>query len=122
VPVRLTVTVRLEGQAIEVESRNLSLKGLACSPHPLLKENACCQVILDLTAEFQVNIKSRVARLSESEVGIDFLAMDPESFVHLKKIVEHHSRCPEAVAAELLNPAFPLSRTRIPFRGPKRGK
>lgn len=58
--------------------------------------------------------------MEESEVGIDFLAMDLESFVHLKKIVEYHSRRPEAVTLELLNPAFPLSRPRIPFKGRKR--
>lgn len=32
VPVRLEVKVWLEGQEITVASRNLSLKGLACSP------------------------------------------------------------------------------------------
>ena len=113
VPVRLEVTVRHEGREIPMVSRNLSLKGLACSPHPLLKENACCQIGISLTEAIQVSIKGRVVRVDDSEVGIDFLATDPESFVHLKKIVEYNSRHPEAVAVELLNPAFPLSRPRI---------
>lgn len=116
VPVRLEVKVRVEGQEIPVASRNLSLKGLACSPHPLLKQYACCQLVISLSDEIQVNIKGRVVRMEESEVGIDFLAMDLESFTHLKKIVEYHSRSPEAVAGELLKPAFPISRPRIPFR------
>jgi hypothetical protein len=120
VPVRLEVKVRLEGQEISVVSRNLSLKGLACSPHPLLKECACCQLVISLAADTQVSIKGRVVRLAESEVGIDFLAMDPESFGHLKKIVEYHSQRPEALAAELLNPAFSLSRPRTAFKGPGR--
>lgn len=120
VPVRLEVMVRLEGQEIPVVTCNLSLKGLACSPHPLLKENVCCQVAIGLTTDIHVCIKGHVARVDESEVGIDFLAMDPESFVHLKKIVEYHSRWPEAVAAELLDPAFPLSRPRTLFKGRKR--
>ena len=121
VPVRLEVTVRLEGREIPVVSRNLSLKGLACSPHPLFKENACCQIGISLTPAIQVSIKGRVVRVNGSEVGIDFLATDPESFVHLKKIVEYNSRHPEAVAVELLTPAFPLSRPRILlFRGRRR--
>lgn len=120
VPVRLEVQVRVEGQEISVESRNLSLKGLACSPHPLLKQFACCQLVISLTDDIQVSIKGRVVRVGESEVGIDFLGMDPESFVHLKKIVEYHCRCPEAVAAELLTPAFPIFRPRAAFRPRKR--
>ena len=118
--VRLQVKVRLEGKEISVESRNLSLKGLACSPHPLLKQYACCQLVISLSAGIQVKIKGRVVRMNGSEVGIDFLAMDMESFVHLRKIVEYHSRRPEGVAAELLNPAFPLSRPRTSFKGPRR--
>lgn len=113
VPVHLEVTVRLEDREVPVVSRNLSLKGLACSPHPLLKENACCQIGISLTPAIQVSIKGRVVRVDDSGVGIDFLATDPESFVHLKKIVEYNSRHPETVAVELLNPAFPLSRPRI---------
>ena len=121
VPVHLGVKVRLEGREIPAVSRNLSLKGLACSPHPLLKENACCQIGISLTPAIQVNLKGRVVRVDDSEVGIDFLATDPESFVHLKKIVEYNSRHPEAVAMELLNPAFPLSRPRILlFKGRRR--
>jgi len=123
VPVRLEVTVSLDGREIPVESRNLSLKGLACSPHPLLKESACCQIGISLTPAIQVSIKGRVVRVDDAEVGIDFLATDPESFVHLKKIVEYNSRHPEAVAVELLTPAFPLSRPRILlFRGRRRRK
>ena len=121
VPVSLEVTVRLEDREIPVESRNLSLKGLACSPHPLLKENACCQVDISLTPAIGVSIKGRVVRVDDSEVGIDFLATDPESFVHLKKIVEYNSRYPETVGMELLTPAFPLSRPRILlFKGRRR--
>lgn len=122
VPVRLEVKVRLEDREISVESRNLSLKGLACLPHPFLKKYACCQLVISLAAGIQVHIKGRVARIGDSEVGIDFLGMDPESFVHLKKIVEYHARSPEAVAAELLNPAFPLSGPRAAFKGPGRRK
>ncbi len=122
VPVRLEVKVRVEGQDISVASRNISLKGLACSPHPLLKRYACCQLAISLTDEIQVSIKGRVVRMEESEVGIDFLTMDPESFVHLKKIVEYHSRYPEVVAAELVNPAFPISRPPASFKAARRRK
>jgi hypothetical protein len=122
VPVRLAVTVRLDGEEIAVESRDLSLKGLACLPDPRLRRNHCCQVVIRLTPDIRAVIKARVVRAGESGAAIDFLATDPESFYHLKKIVEYHSRHPEAVGRELLTPAFPLSRSRTPFvnRGKRR--
>ncbi len=114
VPVRLAVTVRLEGEEIALESRNLSLKGMACQPNPRLKVNQCCQVVISLAPDIQAVIKGRVVRAGESGAAIDFLATDPESFYHLKKIMEYHSRHPEAVGRELLTPAFPLSPSRTP--------
>jgi hypothetical protein len=60
-------------------------------------------------------------RTDPTETAIDFLAMDPESFVHLKKLVEYHSHSPETVARELLIPAFPISRPPHPFGG-RRGR
>lgn len=117
VPVRLTVTVQWEGEEIPVESRNLSLKGLACSPEPRLQENGCCRVVIRLAPHVQLAIKGRVVRASDAEAAIDFLAMDLNSFSHLKKLVEYHSPVPEDVSRELLTPAFSLSRPRTPFAG-----
>jgi len=56
-----------------------------------------------------------VVRAHENGAAIDFLATDPESFYHLKKIVEYHSQHPEVVGQELLAPAFPLFRPRNLF-------
>jgi hypothetical protein len=106
----------MEGQEIAVASRNLSLKGMACSPHPLLRENACCQIIINLAPDVQTVIKGQVVRVGADEAAIDFLAMDLESFMHLKRIVECHSRRPETVTGELLTPAFPLSTPRTPIK------
>jgi hypothetical protein len=115
VPVHLAVTIRLEGQEIPVESRNLSLKGLACSPDPRLRKNGCCQVVIRLAPDLQAVIKGRVVRTGEAGAAIDFLGMDLESFTHLRKIVEYHSPAPETISQELLTPAFPLSPPRRSF-------
>jgi hypothetical protein len=121
VPVRLAVTVRLEGEEIAVESCDLSLKGLACRPNPRLHKNQCCQVVISLAPDIRAVIKGRVVRAGETGAAIDFLATDPESFYHLKKIVEYHSRHPEEIGRELLTPAFPLSRSRTAFMS-RRGR
>jgi len=112
VPVRLAVTVCLDGEEIAVESCNLSLKGLACQPDPRLHQNQCCQVVIRLAPDIRAVIKAKVVRAGNAGAAIDFLATDPESFYHLKKIVEYHSRWPEVVGLELLTPAFPLSPSR----------
>ena len=114
-PVCLAVKVRLEREEISVTTRNLSLKGLACSPHPLLRENCRCEVVITLAPDVQAVIKGQVVRADETGAAIDFIAMDPESFVHLKKIVEYHSSCPEELSRELLTPVFPLFRSRSPY-------
>ena len=119
VPASLSLTVCLEGREIVVESRNISLKGVACSPSPDLHENAFCQVVISLAPGIWVVIKGKAVRVGPGEAAIDFLTMDPDSFTHLKKIVEYHSQCPEAVTRELLTPAFPISRPRTPFAGRK---
>jgi hypothetical protein len=122
VPVSLSITVSLEGQEIAVESRNLSLKGLACNPNPALCENFPCQVIISLAPDVRAVIKGKVVRAGESEAAIDFLSMDMDSFAHLRKIVEYHSQNPAAVSRELLTPAFPISRPPTLFlkRKPKK--
>jgi len=122
VPVQLAVTVRLDGEDIAVASRDLSLKGLACLPDPRLHKNQCCQVVISLAPDIRAVIKARVVRAGETGAAIDFLATDPESFFHLKKIVEYHSEHPEAIGRELLTPAFPLSPAQTPFinRGKRR--
>ena len=114
-PVRLAVTVRLDGEEIAVESRDLSLKGMACLPNPNLHKNQCCQVVISLTPDIRAVIKGRIVRAGETGAAIDFLATDPESFYHLKKIVEYHSAHPEVVGLEMLNPAFTLFGPRVPF-------
>jgi hypothetical protein len=85
VPVRLAITVRLEGEEIAVESRDLSLKGLACTPSPLLQEIRCCQVVISLAPKIQAVIKGRVVRAGEIGAAIDFLATDLESFYHPRR-------------------------------------
>jgi hypothetical protein len=119
-PVRLEVTVCLEGASIALETRDLSLTGLACSPNPLLQENCPCRVVISLAPKVQAVIKGRVVRADDRGGAIEFLSMDPESFIHLKKIAEFHAQDPERVMLELLRPAFSIFRSRTPFVRGKR--
>jgi hypothetical protein len=112
VDIHLQAEVEVSGRSIEVESHNLSLKGMLCSPDEALVENQACRVILSLNADpegqpVQAVMEGRIVRSTPEEAAIDFTVMDADSFLHLKRIVEYHTQEPEKITHELLTSAFP---------------
>jgi hypothetical protein len=112
VPFRFGVVVTVADRHIAVETRNISLKGVLCSSDSLFRPGQNCLVTLNLTPESQEEIvqaviQGRIVRTTPQETAIDFVGMEPESFQHLKRIVEYHSGNPEAIAQEMLTRAFP---------------
>lgn len=108
---RFDVAVSVNNRETRVLTRNLSLKGMLCSPDKAFREGELCRVVLNLTQEKEPNpyravILGRIVRASAEETAIDFNLMDAESFFHLKKIVEYHAQEPERIARELLTAAF----------------
>ena len=106
IPIQLSVSVQVDYERIPVTSRNLSLKGLLCSPDPRLTIGSNCRVTLRLAPDVHVSVQGTVVRSSRQEIAIDFLAMDEDSFAHLKKIVEYNSQDADQIDEELLRPAF----------------
>ena len=106
IPIELTVHVRVKDEQVTISSRNLSLKGLLCAPDPRLTLGAQCRITLRLTPDVQINIRGTIIRSDRQEAAIDFLAMDEESFTHLKKIVEYNTEDADRIDQELLRPAF----------------
>jgi hypothetical protein len=106
ISIQLTVHVRVKGEDVAVTSKNLSLKGLLCSPDPRLQQGEPCQVIIQLIPRLQVVIQGRILRTNPQETAIDFLAMDEQSFTHLKKIIEYNTGDADRISEELLQPAF----------------
>jgi hypothetical protein len=106
VPIQLAVHVRVKDEDIAVTSKNISLKGLLCSFDPRLPLGDRCQVTLRLVPRIELVIQGVVVRTNPPETAIDFVAMDEDSFTHLKKIVEFNTEDPDRIAEELLRPAF----------------
>ena len=106
ISIQLTVHVRVKDEDVAVTSKNLSLKGLLCTPDPRLPQGELCQVILQLVPTLRVVIQGRIIRTSTQETAIDFLAMDEQSFAHLKKIIEYNTGDADRISEELLRPAF----------------
>ena len=106
ISIQLTVHVRVKDEDVAVTSKNLSLKGLLCTPDPRLPQGELCQVILQLVPTLRVVIQGRIIRTNTQETAIDFLAMDEQSFAHLKKIIEYNTGDADRISEELLRPAF----------------
>jgi hypothetical protein len=113
VPIQLEATLVVGDQEMAVKSQNLSLKGLLCTVDRPLRPGQRCSVKLKLTPGVQVLVQGEVLRAGAEGMAIDFLEMDEQSFVHLKKIVEYNAGDADQIDDELLKPAF----TRPPTGG-----
>ncbi len=106
IPIELVVSVRVKGEDVMVTSKNISLKGLLCSSDPRLLLGEKCQVTLRLRPSIKLLIHGLIVRTDAQETAIDFLAMDQDSFAHLKRIVEFNTDDADRITAELSKPAF----------------
>ena len=111
VDIHLQAVIVVDNRNIDVESHNLSLKGMLCSPNQAFADNQPCRVILSLNADpegppVQAVMEGHIVRATPEETAIDFTVMDADSFLHLKRIVEYHTREPEKITHELLTTAF----------------
>jgi len=111
VDIHLSAVVSVGDQDLNVQSHNLSLKGMLCSSDQALPEHQPCQVTMNLNADpegepVQAVMQGRIVRSTPEETAIDFTVMDADSFLHLKRIVEYHSQEPEKINHELLTTAF----------------
>jgi hypothetical protein len=106
VPIQLEATLMVADQEMAVKSQNLSLKGLLCTVDRPLHPGQRCLVKLKLTPGVQVLVQGEVLRAGGEGMAIDFLEMDEQSFVHLKKIVEYNAGDADLIDDELVKPAF----------------
>ena len=106
VPVHFDVSVKLEGKLIKVQIVNISLTGILCTSNRLFQTNDACQVIISLRDDLQITIDSKMLRVGEQETAISFVAMDEESFVHLRRVVEYNAGDADRIEKEFRQKAF----------------
>lgn len=85
---------------------NISLKGLLAEPQPLAQTGATGLVRVELSAEAVIEIESKIIRSDDAGVAIDFIGMEPESFLHLRNLVRYNAPDADQIDAELKHPAF----------------
>ena len=106
VPVHFDVSVKFGGKLIEVQIVNISLTGILCTSNRLFQQNAACQVIISLRDDLKITIDSKMLRVGEQETAISFVAMDDESFVHLRRVVEYNAGDADRIEKEFRQKAF----------------
>jgi hypothetical protein len=98
-----------EPPTMGMSTRNISLKGLLCeTDEPLEPSDAGsdCRVVIDLSEADRIDLRARVVRSQEREAALDFLAMDPDSYAHLRNVVRYAADDPDAIDREQAEPAF----------------
>lgn len=106
VPVHFDVSVQLADKLIEVQIVNISLTGILCTSNRLFQPNAACQVIISLRDDITITIESKILRVGKQETAISFAAMDEQSFVHLKRVVEYNAGDADRIEKEFRQKAF----------------
>jgi hypothetical protein len=106
VPLHIDVSVLLRGEAIPVQTLNISLTGILCTSKQLFQKDAPCKVIITLNKDFHISIDSKILRIGREETAISFTSMDEDSFSHLKKLMQYNMGNADRIDDELRNPAF----------------
>ena len=99
----------LEGSRIpEAILRDISINGLFAETGEKAEIGRPCEVVILLgPGDGQaVRIEGRISRSEETGFAIEFKAIDPESYDHLRNIVLYNSPEPDRIEAELARPGI----------------
>jgi len=95
-----------DGRVVVIDICNISLKGLLAEPQTLAQAGATGLVRVELSPEAVIEIESRIIRSDDAGVAVDFIGMEPESFLHLRNLVRYNAPDADQIDAELKHPAF----------------
>ncbi|WP_029895251.1 PilZ domain-containing protein [Desulfohalovibrio reitneri] len=101
VPLMFGAVVSSGGHDVPVRMKNLSLKGMSCSPDPRLEEGEPCTVTIGLSDDATIRVKGTVVREGQRDAGVEFEEMDPASFTHLRNLIRFHAEDPDAIDDEV---------------------
>ena len=104
VPLQLSVTVIVGNKAVPVQTWDISLRGMGCTPDGSFKAEAPCSVQWVLGSGIEFLIEGSIVRCSETEAAVLFASMDEEAFSHRKRLVQYNMEEPDAINAELAKP------------------
>ena len=104
VQLQLSVTVIVGNKAVPVQTWDISLRGMSCTPDGSFKAGLPCSVQWVLGSGIECFIEGSIVRCSETETAVLFAGMDEEAFFHRKRLVQYNMEEPDAINAELAKP------------------
>ena len=81
-----------------VSSRDISMSGVFIKSAEKFKIGEECLLTIELSPQdpnLTLSIKSKIARVCKDGVGLTFLEMDSDSFIHLRNIIKLNVSNPE---------------------------
>jgi hypothetical protein len=111
---RTRVDVQATGaRLLDVESRDLSHKGLFLVGDLPLKAGQGCSLTVHLVGEDDsvpvLHMEGHIIRADAAGTAIDFVSMDAETYMHLRNLVILNAQDPEAAEREFATPAFEIT-------------
>ncbi|MFZ5587490.1 MAG: PilZ domain-containing protein [Thermodesulfobacteriota bacterium] len=112
---RVNLTTRVEvhitgARLVDLETRDLSHKGLYVMGDLPLKAGQSCTLTVHLPAEGEdvpvLRMEGKVVRAGREGAAIDFVSMDAETYRHLRNLVILNAEDPELAEKEFTTPAF----------------
>lgn len=93
-----------------LKSRDLSHKGVYVLGDLPLKPGQNCLVTVHLPLESDsapvLQMEGKVVRPSKEGAAIDFVSMDPDTYMHLRNLILHNANDPDQAEQEFSQPAF----------------
>jgi hypothetical protein len=102
---RAGAMLRWREKAIRIEVEDLSLHGMRARCHESIPTGEEVETTIYLTGvepEIPVTVKGEVVRVDKEILGIKFLRMDTDSFIHLRNIIAHNLGDEEQVMDEFI--------------------
>jgi len=89
------------GDSTEIETENISLKGLLAAPNNKIRNSDTGIIRIALGLDVVIELECHVIRSDAKGIAIQFLSMDPQSFVHLRQLVRYNAEDADIVDMEL---------------------
>lgn len=84
-----------------VKTVDLSMNGARCHGGHSFREGEKCHFILPVASGIRIVIESTIVRSDQESTAVKFTGMDPDSFTHLRRMVELNAADPDRIEDEL---------------------
>lgn len=93
--------IEVDGVVTPVVTSNLSMNGALCRGLETFESGLACSLIIPLASGVRIAIEGHIVRTTEQGTAIRFESMGPESFTHLRRMVELNARDADRIENEL---------------------